>query len=60
MSGSNAVRRTRSASLLAAPDNALHGRSNAVVTIRMVNANGWGPWERLDCDDGDRRAQELR
>ena len=42
------------------PDNALHGRTNAVVTVRMVNANGWGPWESLGCDDGDRRAQALR
>jgi hypothetical protein len=42
------------------PENALHGRTNAVVTIRMVNANGWGPWEGLGCDDEVRRAQALR
>jgi hypothetical protein len=42
------------------PDNALHGRTNAVVTIRMVNANGWGPWAGVPCDGEDRRAQALR
>ena len=31
-------------------DSALSGRSNAIVTIRMVNANGWGPWRGAgDC-----------
>jgi hypothetical protein len=31
-------------------DSALSGRSNTVVTIRMVNANGWGPWRGAgDC-----------
>jgi len=25
--------------------SALSGRTNAVVTMRMVNADGWGPWE---------------
>jgi hypothetical protein len=28
---------------------ALNGRTNAIVTIRMVNANGWGPWEGEGC-----------
>ncbi len=28
----------------------LNGRTNAIVTIRMVNANGWGPWAGVgDC-----------
>jgi len=31
-------------------ESALSGRSNAIVTIRMVNANGWGPWAGVaDC-----------
>jgi hypothetical protein len=31
-------------------DSALSGRTNAVVTIRMVNEDGWGPWEGVgDC-----------
>jgi hypothetical protein len=31
-------------------ESALSGRTNAIVTIRMVNANGWGPWEGVgDC-----------
>lgn len=25
-------------------ERALNGRTNAIVTIRMVSANGWGPW----------------
>ena len=25
-------------------DNALIGRTNIIVAIRMVNATGWGPW----------------
>jgi hypothetical protein len=25
-----------------------NGRTNAIVTIRMVNANGWGPWAGVD------------
>jgi hypothetical protein len=29
-------------------DSALSGRTNAIVTIRMVNANGWGPWSGVD------------
>jgi hypothetical protein len=29
--------------------SALSGRSNAVVTIRMVNAHGWGPWKGPGC-----------
>ena len=29
---------------------ALNGRTNAIVTIRMVSANGWGPWSGVgDC-----------
>jgi hypothetical protein len=30
-------------------DDALNGRTNAVVTIRMVHDGGWGPWGALDC-----------
>lgn len=31
-------------------ESALSGRTNAIVTVRMVNANGWGPWEGVgDC-----------
>ncbi|MGH2635469.1 MAG: hypothetical protein ACRDHU_04915 [Actinomycetota bacterium] len=29
-------------------ESALSGRTNAIVTIRMVNANGWGPWEGVE------------
>jgi hypothetical protein len=29
-------------------ESALSGRTNAIVTIRMVNANGWGPWSGVD------------
>jgi hypothetical protein len=29
--------------------NALNGRTNTVVTMRMVNANGWGPWAGVGC-----------
>ena len=37
--------------------NALSGRSNTIVTIRMVNANGWGPWRGAgDCFPQDPRA----
>lgn len=32
---------------------ALNGRSNAIVTIRMVNANGWGPWRGEGCSAAD-------
>jgi hypothetical protein len=33
-------------------DSALSGRSNAIVTIRMVDAAGWGPWRGAgDCFD---------
>jgi len=28
---------------------ALNGRTNAIVTIRMVNAEGWGPWSGVGC-----------
>ena len=31
-------------------ESALSGRTNAIVTIRMVNADGWGPWAGVeDC-----------
>lgn len=31
-------------------ESALSGRTNAIVTMRMVNADGWGPWEHVgDC-----------
>jgi hypothetical protein len=30
-------------------DDALNGRTNTVVTIRMVHDGGWGPWGALDC-----------
>ncbi len=29
-------------------ESALSGRTNAIVTIRMVNANGWGPWAGVE------------
>lgn len=29
-------------------ESALSGRTNAIVTMRMVNANGWGPWSGVD------------
>jgi hypothetical protein len=29
--------------------SALNGRTNAVVTVRMVNAGGWGPWSGIGC-----------
>jgi hypothetical protein len=28
---------------------ALNGRTNAIVTIRIVNAEGWGPWSGVGC-----------
>lgn len=31
-------------------EDALSGRTNAIVTIRMASANGWGPWAEVgDC-----------
>jgi hypothetical protein len=31
-------------------ESALSGRTNAIVTMRMVNEDGWGPWEGVgDC-----------
>lgn len=27
----------------------LNGRTNAIVTIRMVSSDGWGPWSGLGC-----------
>jgi hypothetical protein len=32
---------------------ALNGRSNAIVTIRMASANGWGPWRGDGCTAED-------
>lgn len=29
--------------------NPYNGRTNTIVTIRMVNAEGWGPWSGLGC-----------
>lgn len=29
--------------------NPLNGRTNAIVTIRMVNDGGWGPWAGVGC-----------
>lgn len=29
--------------------NALNGRTNAIVTMRMANASGWGPWAGVGC-----------
>ncbi len=29
--------------------SALNGRTNAIVTMRMVNAEGWGPWSGAGC-----------
>ena len=29
--------------------NPYNGRTNAIVTIRMVNAEGWGPWAGVGC-----------
>jgi hypothetical protein len=30
-------------------NNALNGRTNAIVTVRMVHAGGWGPWKGVGC-----------
>jgi hypothetical protein len=30
-------------------NNALNGRSNTVVTIRMIHAKGWTPWNGAHC-----------
>lgn len=30
-------------------ESPLNGRTNAVVTMRMVNAEGWGPWTGAGC-----------
>jgi hypothetical protein len=40
-------------------ESALSGRTNAIVTIRMVNANGWGPWSGVD-DCGPSEQSSLR
>jgi hypothetical protein len=29
--------------------SALNGRTNAIVTARMVNVEGWGPWSGVGC-----------
>lgn len=29
--------------------NALNGRTNAIVTMRMAHASGWGPWAGVGC-----------
>ena len=43
-------------------ERALSGRSNTIVTIRMVNADGWGPWRGAgDCfGHGSRARGSLR
>jgi hypothetical protein len=43
-------------------ESALSGRSNTIVTIRMVNADGWGPWRGAgDCfGHGSRARRSLR
>ena len=28
--------------------SALNGRTNTIVTIRMVHSDGWGPWRNVD------------
>jgi hypothetical protein len=39
-------------------ESALSGRSNTIVTIRMVNADGWGPWRGAgDCFEHRSRAR---
>jgi hypothetical protein len=30
-------------------ENPYNGRTNAIVTIRMANAEGWGPWAGAGC-----------
>jgi hypothetical protein len=30
-------------------ENPYNGRTNAIVTIRMANAEGWGPWAGVGC-----------
>ena len=30
-------------------DDPLNGRTNTIVTIRMVNADGWAPWSGTGC-----------
>ena len=30
-------------------ENPYNGRTNAIVTIRMANAGGWGPWAGVGC-----------
>ncbi len=43
-------------------ESALSGRTNTIVTIRMVNADGWGPWRGAgDCfQPGSRARGSLR
>ena len=39
-------------------ESALSGRTNTIVTIRMVNADGWGPWRGAgDCFQHPSRAR---
>ena len=35
--------------LLALKANPYNGRTNAIVTIRMANAEGWGAWAGDGC-----------
>ena len=30
-------------------ENPHNGRTNAIVTMRMVNAQGWGAWAGVGC-----------
>ncbi len=30
-------------------ENPYNGRTNAIVTMRMANAEGWGPWAGVGC-----------
>ena len=40
--------------------DALSGRTNTIVTIRMVNANGWGPWRGAgDCSEHASRVRSA-
>jgi hypothetical protein len=43
-------------------ESAMSGRSQSIVTIRMVNADGWGPWRGAgDCfGHGSRARRSLR
>jgi hypothetical protein len=42
-------------------ESPLSGRSNAIVTVRMINADGWGPWSGVDgCGNVDAGARGRR